>query len=177
MTTFEVISVVAAIVTACAATGAVIFSGIQSQRATESLILSQELERGNVVMHFTDRFLDLVKQGSPESKLSEPEWAYQFWSLHATEFFFFHHGILPTFMYSLWMIDLANFYSGTNGQEIRQSHLQYLNNYSFLYPEMSEFYKQIYEFAGSGGDEKVRNRGVAEFVASWIGTHKRTRLS
>ena len=155
----------------------VIFNGVQAKKTAETLVMNQQLERANAVIHFTSRFFDLVKDGEPSAELSQPQWAYQFWSLHATEFYFFHHSILPTFMYSLWMIDMAKLYSGLTGQAARQSHVQYLNTYSFNYPEMISFFNDLHEIARTCDDENMRNRKVAEFVTSWIAKNRRSALA
>lgn len=177
MTISELISFSVAIVALLLSVIGIVFSGIQTKRATETLVMNQQLERGNAVIHFTSRFFDLVRDGEPDSELTNPQWAYQFWSLHATEFYFFHHGILPTFMYSLWMIDMAKLYSGPNGQHARQSHIQYLHTYSFNYPEMISFFNEINEMARTCNDENMKNRKVAEYVSSWINENKRNWLN
>ncbi len=177
MTTFELISVIVAITALVASIITVAFSGIQTRRATQALLLQQQIERGNAVIHFTSRFFDLVKEGGTFRQFDNPDWAYQFWSLHATEFYFFQYGILPTFMYSLWMIDLASLYSGNDGQFIRETHTKYLNTYSFNYPDMIFFFNEIYELARTAGDENLRNRKVAEFVTTWITENRKSILA
>ncbi len=173
MTTSELISIIVATAALLVSVVAVLFSGIQTKRATEALLLDQQLSRGNAVIHFTSRFFDLLQNGDPFKKIENPDWSYQFWSLHATEFYFFHHGMLPIFMYSLWIIDLAKLYCGNNGQNIRASHKDYLNTYSLNYSEMIEFFNKIYELAKTCGDDNLRNKEVAKFVASWITENKK----
>ncbi len=130
MNTYELISVVAAVIAVVFSAVALFFNGIQTKRATQAQTLNQQLMRGDAVMHFTSRFFDLMKNGEPVKRFQDADWAYQFWSLHATEFYFFQHSVLPVFMYSLWMIDLAKLYCGAEGEKARSSHVQYLNTYS-----------------------------------------------
>jgi hypothetical protein len=177
MSTFEIVSAIVGITALLISAGALIFNGIQTRQANRQLAANQQQERGTAVLHFTSRFFDLAKAGRPEFQLNNPEWAYEFWSLHTTEFYFFHHGILPVFMYTLWMMDLANFYSGEQGDQNRKSHVDYLHTYSFHYPEIGLFYEEIYTIAKTSGDELSRNRRITKFVAEWIKKNRITELS
>ena len=152
------------------------YTGRQARKASEALLLEQRLAHGNSVMHFSDRFFELLKSGQPVKQIGKPDWAYQFWSLHATEFYFFHHSMLPSFMYSLWMMDLAELYSGTDGQRVRESHVQYLKEYSFHYDKMSTFYSELFRLAQSYSDDATRNREVVSFVKRWIEQNRETSL-
>jgi len=173
MTTSQIISITVPLIALVVSTIALIFNGMQVRRAARSFMLNEQIARGNAVMHFTDRFFKLAEQGEPHNKLREPEWAYQFWSLQATEFYFFHHGVLPTFMYTLWMIDMASFYSGSEGEANRKSHLEYLKEYSFNYPEMNSFFNDLYELARTSGEANLRNQKVADFITAWIAKNKK----
>ena len=164
-----ILALVVAIITA-------IYTGIQARKATEAFLFEQQLAHGNAVMHFTDRFFELLKAGPPVKQINYPDWAYQFWSLHAAEFYFFHHSMLPTFMYSLWMMDLAELYSGTDGQRVRDSHIQYLKEYSFHYDKMTSFYSELFRLAQSYRDDATRNREVVKFVKTWIEQNRQTSL-
>lgn len=175
MTTYETISVTAAIVALLISAIALFFNGVKTRESTKALVLDQQLARGNAVMHFTSRFFDLLKEGEPVSKFSDTDWAYQFWSLHSTEFYFFQHGMLPAFMYTLWMIDLAKLYcKEAHGAKIRKSHTDHLETYSFNYPDMIEFFNEIYERAKSCDNENMRNRRIAEYVTPWIAEHRKS---
>jgi hypothetical protein len=151
---------------------AVFYSARQTGLAVSALQLNQQVSRAQSVIHFTNRFFDLVEKGEPCNRFNDQNWIYQFWSLHATEFYFFHHGIIPTFMYSLWMIDLAALYDCSNGPAIRETHKNYLESYSLNYIEMIEFYHSIYEIARDCDDVILRNRKVSRFVMDWIGKNK-----
>ncbi len=185
MTTAEIIAMGGLVV----AVIALVFNGIQTRRSTkflqlnilqaeraaESLLLEHQLARGNATMYFTGRFFDLLKEGKGadlQALLNDPNWAYQFWSLQATEFYFFQHSILPLFMYALWMIDLAKVYAGPNGEAVYQLHTKYLQTYSFNYPDMIEFFGEIYNLAKKHNDENLRNRQVWNYVEGWIKNHK-----
>jgi hypothetical protein len=176
MTPFELLSSVIAIVAVAMSIAAVVYNGVQVKQAAKAILLQQQIERGNAVMHFTERYFELVKEGDTFKKFNDETWSYQFWSLHATEFYFFHHGILPEFMYSLWIIDLANLYSQNSQVSIRASHTDYLQAYSSNYPEMIEFYSRINEIAKHDDDVNLRNNDVAVFVNNWISKNKRELL-
>jgi hypothetical protein len=108
----------------------------QAQKADQALAQGYQLAQSNAVMHFADRFFDLMKESKgdiAQTIIDDQKWANQFWSLHATEFYFFHHNWLPTFMYSLWMVDLAGMYAGPNGEAVRKLHKTYLEIYALNY--------------------------------------------
>lgn len=149
---------------------------LQAERTAESILLDQQLARGNAVTYFTGRFFDLLKDGKGaelQEIINDPNWAYHFWSLQATEFYFFQHGMLPLFMYGLWMIDLAKVYSDPNGEAIYRLHTKYLQTYSFNYPDMIEFFGEIYDLARKHSDENLRNRQVWSYIEKWLKDHKR----
>jgi hypothetical protein len=177
MSAFESVSIIIGAVALILSSGALIFNSIQTRQTNKSLLANQQLERGNAVLHFTTRFFDLVKNGSPEAQLSDPEWSYQFWSLHTSEFYFYHHGILPIFMYTLWMMDLCKFYTGTEGEKVRATHVKYLKTYSFHYKEMADFYNQLYQIAKDSDDEMIRNDRVTKFVGEWFKKNRLAELS
>ena len=114
MTKFELISVIIASFAMLMACATAIFSALQTRKASQALLLQQQLMRGGVIESFTGRFYDLLREGELHNKIKEEEWAYQFWSLLSTEFYFFHHGILPQFMFTLWMVDLSILYKDSN---------------------------------------------------------------
>lgn len=149
----------------------------QADQAEKSVELSLQISKSDSLSHFTDRFFDLLKEigsgGIEEKLLTDAAWAYQFWSLQSTEFYFFHHGILPTFMYSLWMTDLAQLYTGTNGEKIRASHQAYLNTYSLNYDEMCSFYENMYRLAKTPGNTATVNKEIATWISGWIETNRR----
>jgi hypothetical protein len=135
----------------------------EAAAAQEANAHAKQLGQSEAVIHFTGRFFDLLIAGR---RFDDPAWVYQFWSLHATEFYFFHHGWIPEFMYQLWMVELASTYC--EAAQIRTSHQQYLSNYSNNYPEMCEFFRRIREIAmDHRGDLASRNRMVQEHVKSW----------
>jgi hypothetical protein len=146
-----------------------------NKKADQSILLSQQTTKFDAVMHFTDRFFELLKVGKVDETdaslhrkiLNDSTWAYQFWSLHATEFYFFHNRVLPEFMYSLWMVDLAEMYASEQGEQIWKSHLKYLSNYSMHYEKMCEFYEQLYGLAKSARSQDEKNKSIADFVHTW----------
>ena len=151
----------------------------QAQKADQALAQGNQLAQSNAVMHFTDRFFDLLKDSGNnvgQKIINNEAWAYQFWSLHATEFYFFHHNWIPTFMYSLWMVGLAELYSEENGEKIRQSHEKYLRVYSLNYDEMVAFFTKLYDMAQEP-DEKVRNDNIATWIEEWLQTNMKREVS
>jgi hypothetical protein len=177
MTNSELLSILIAIAALLVAGFAAFSTRTQAMRATEALAFQQQIARGDSIMHFTDRFFDLLKSGEPIKKIVDSDWAYQFWSLHAAEFYFFHHGLLPSFMYSLWMIDLADLYGGIEGRRVRESHMQYLKEYVYHYDVMTSFYSELFKIATDYSDSATRNRKVADHVTGWIEGNKKGILS
>lgn len=147
------------------------------RQARQANQLTQQVARGETISHFTDRFFDLLKDvkhpSLQQQLLNESGWAHQFWSLHATEFYFFHHGILPRFMYALWMVYLAELYSGPDGARIWDAHKTYLDTYSLDYNDMYEFYAEIYRIASVTDSPQKQNREVAAWVERWIRKNRR----
>ncbi|WP_420630556.1 hypothetical protein [Candidatus Leptofilum sp.] len=162
------IELIVAIIAIVISSISLLFAGIQTRSATKANKINQQLEKGNAVIHFTSRFFDLAQSGNPDSQINNPEWAYQFWSLHATEFYFFHHGILPEFIYTLWMIDLSESFSGSMKQQFIESQKSYLATYTLSYPLMADFFGDLQKIVRDFNDEGQRNRKVAEFVSNWI---------
>lgn len=149
----------------------------QADQAESAVLLSVQISKSEAISHFTDRFFDLLKDKgdhSIEEKLiRDPGWAYQFWSLQSTEFYFFHHRVIPLFMYTLWMVDLAAMYVGAKGEQIRQSHQAYLDKYSLNYDEMCGFFDEMYKKAKNQSDVKIRNKAIAAWMEDWFKAHQR----
>lgn len=104
-------------------------------------------------------------------KFQDNNWAYQFWSLHASEFYFFHQNWLPFFMYRLWMVELASVYVLDKDSWV--SHEKYLTNYSSNYPEMCDFFRDINNISVNyRNDLPSRNRKVEEYIANWNETKR-----
>lgn len=136
----------------------------QADRAAEANRYTRQIGQSEAVIHFTSRFFDLMREGP---KFNDPHWAYQFWSLHASEFYFFHQKWLPFFMYRLWMVELGSMYVDT--PDSWASHERYLAYYSSNYPEMCDFFRDINSIAMTHrNDLASRNRKIEEFVGRWI---------
>jgi hypothetical protein len=161
---------VAALIALVVSAMALVFNSIQTRNAIKALSMTQTLARGNAVFHFTNRYFDLVRDGDPAQMLDDAKWSYQYWSLHATEFYFFHHGMLPSFMYSLWMFELAGVYRSK--QHTREAHSEHLRIFSAGYPEMVEFFNDLYDTARRCEDDILRNREVAKLVGTWAAKSK-----
>lgn len=81
----------------------------QADKAEQANQYARQLGQSEAVIHFTARFFDLMREGA---LFTNQRWTYQFWSLQATEFYFFDQKWLPLFMYRLWMIELGAMYVG-----------------------------------------------------------------
>lgn len=175
-------SVSAIVLSALFSLGAIWYSREQVKKANQSVKQSQHLAKFDTVMHFTDRFFDLLRDGKYADVdmplhlkvTADKRWANQFWSLHATEFYFYHHRLLPEFMYSLWMVELAKMYRDSKGDEVWKLHKEYLNTYSLNYQEMCDFYETIHMFSKSEIPEDERNKKIREYVIKWLEEHPLT---
>ena len=177
MTIYEKITVCISISALLVTCIVVYYNAIQIKKSSEAILMQRQVFRGNTIENFSNRFFELLKQGRLHDKINDPDWAYQFWSLLATEFYFYHHCILPEFMYSLWMIDLAKLYYEENGTSIRKSHTNYLDTYSFQYTKMTDFFDMIHQISQKYSHEKARNENVSKFVKDWINENKLLELS
>jgi hypothetical protein len=174
MTNFELLSIVIAIFALIFSGVGLFFNGIQTRKAAKAYILDQQLSLGNSTIHFTSRFMDLVKDGEPIEKLDDDKWAYRFWTLQAAEFYFFHRQMLPKFMYTLWVIDLAKLYTQGGGKKAWKSHYKYLETYSIGYEEMTDFFQKIYHIAQTTASLNERNKEISSFVDQWILSNSRS---
>lgn len=157
--TFQAVSAVVTVIALLVATVALFFNGVQARNAIR-------VSQSNTLIHFTSSFFDLLKLGSPADKIpTDPHYAAQFWGLQTTEFYFFENRMLPLFKYTLWMVELASTYRGRNGQQIRDSHNQYLSRYSAFYPEIIDHFQKIQELAKQPDTER-RAKSIADFVRS-----------
>lgn len=139
----------------------------QASAAIGANDFARQVGQSQAVVHFTGRFFDLLSDGP---RFGDAKWEYQFWSLHATEFYFFDNSWVPGFMYQLWMVELAAMY---RTPEVRESHARYLQAYSGNYARMCDFFDEVQEVARRhDGDASSRNRKVASVVEHW---EKRTR--
>jgi hypothetical protein len=136
----------------------------EATAAQEANEHARRMGQSEAVIHFTGRFFDLMADGA---QFADPAWTYQFWSLHATEFYFFHNRWIPEFMYQLWMVELASTYC--ESPKIWASHERYLSNYSPNYPQMCDFFRRVHEIAtGHRNDLSSRCRAVQEHVKNWL---------
>ena len=157
------ISVIVAAVSCAISFWALRTSRRQADLAADANDRASQIAHGQAVIHFSSRYFDLMNRGP---RFYDPRWTYQFWSLHSTEFYFFHMGWLPDFMYELWMVELASMYSA-HGQ-VWTSHEEYLNCYSINYPEMWNFFRKLRELASrQGDDDSPPSADVQVFVKSW----------
>jgi hypothetical protein len=124
---------------------------------------AQQSGVGAIVIHFTSRFFELMKDGP---RFDDPAWTYQYWSLQATEFYFFDNGWLPSFLYELWMVEMVTGYRSF--PETKDSHRHYLDRYAANYPSIVSFFAHLADIATTDFDsERDRNLAVSELVSSW----------
>jgi hypothetical protein len=98
------------------------------------------------------------------------DWAYQYWSLQATEFYFFDNNWLPQFMYELWMVELVHTYRAYPPS--RPSHQRYVTRYALSYPEMTTFFDGLHQISKREfTDDVVRHKAINSYVAHWKGRH------
>jgi hypothetical protein len=130
-----------------------------AERATEH---AQQSGVGAIVIHFTSRFFELMKGGP---RFDDPDWTYQYWSLQATEFYFFDNGWLPSFLYEIWMVEMVTGYRSFPGT--KDSH-HYLERYAANYPSIVRFFAHLADIATTDFDsERDRNLAVSSLVSSW----------
>jgi hypothetical protein len=158
------VAVVTSAVSALIAWGAKKQTHRQADMAVAQVELSAQTGQSATVIHFTSRFFDLIRDGM---RFDNDEWRYQYWSLHATEFYFFHNGWLPRFIYELWVVELVN--RCYRAQPKAWSwHRTYLNLYSISYYEMGEFFSGLHEIAMHTYEtERDRNAEITTYVGRW----------
>jgi hypothetical protein len=143
----------------------------QADLAEHAIDHARQAGQAATVIHFTSRFFDLMKDGD---HFDDRAWAYQFWSLQATEFYFFDNAWLPSFMYELWMVELVAGYCADPA--VWPSHKQYLNRYSANYPTMLKFFTGLAEIAEAEiATDHERNATITAYVAAWpsrAGSHQ-----
>jgi hypothetical protein len=171
MSKYEFISILVGALAVTVSAIAMAFVGIQARRASQTFRFTQQIERSEAVAHFTGQFLSLLSGGDPAKLILNADWAYRFWSLQSTEFYFFHHGILPKFIYTLWMVDLASLYSGPSGRRALETHEEFLRAYAVNYPAMVDFFKGVRAIACAGSDPSQQSAQIAGYVESWHRHH------
>lgn len=138
----------------------------QASAATSANQFAKQVGQSEAVIHFTGRFFDLMNDGP---KFGDTKWEYHFWSLLATEFYFFENSWVPDFMFQLWMVELTSMYYRV---QVRESHRSYLRHYSGNYGRMCDFFSDLQDIAQrSNDDAATRHRKVAEIVDKWEKTH------
>jgi hypothetical protein len=151
----------------------------QVEQATEAYRFTQQVEKGTAVIHFTAQFSELLEAGDPLQQFVPPTspekvaWQNRYWSLLGTEFYFFHHGLLPEFMFSLWVANLAELYRSEHGSGAWESHRRFMEAYSVEYPEMLEFFAEVHLLAETTGDNLAMRQAVSARVRDWIAANRR----
>lgn len=140
----------------------------QASAAIGANQFARQVGQSEAVIHFTGRFFDLMCDGP---KFGDQAWEYQFWSLHAAEFYFFDNTWIPSFMYQLWMVELTSLYAD---DRVRESHNDYLQCYSGNYARMSSFFEELQGIGWRYKDPVSRNRKVADLVDGWTRIEAKT---
>jgi hypothetical protein len=135
----------------------------QADLAEHAIAHAKQSGQVATVIHFTSRFFDLMKEGE---HFEDRDWTYQFWSLQATEYYFFDNAWLPSFMYELWMVEMVAAYCADPA--VWRSHEQYLTRYSSNYPTMLSFFTGLAEIATQSFEsDHDRNATITGYVAAW----------
>lgn len=133
----------------------------QADSAELSLDNARQAGQSTTVIHFTNRFFDLIRDGL---RFADPSWAQQFWGLQATEYYFFDRGWLPGFMYELWMVELVEAYRADAA--VWASHEQYLDRFAVNYPEMVAFFSGLAVIANQEfATARDRNLSITRYLA------------
>ncbi len=139
----------------------------QAEIAARSYRHARQIGHSQAVLQFIGQFTELMNAGP---KFDDSSWSYVFWSLHSTEFYFYHNDMLPEFIYQLWMMDLASLY--VDDDAAWRTHDKYLTNYQFGYGEMREFFEEIKSIAAANKEiVRVRNRGIVDYMQLWKSGH------
>jgi hypothetical protein len=134
----------------------------QADSAELALDNARQAGQGATVIHFTNRFFDLIHDGL---RFTDPAWAQQFWGLQSTEFYFFDRGWLPGFMYELWMVELVDAYRADPA--VWASHQRYLTRFAVNYPDMVAFFAGLAAIAGQDfADAPERNQNITRYVSA-----------
>jgi hypothetical protein len=168
MSQYEFISILVGLVAVSVSAFAMIFTGVQARRASQALLFAEQIEKGEAVAHFSGQFLQLIADGEPGTMVSNDLWAYRYWSLQSTEFYFFHHRILPPFIYTLWMADLAVLYAGSSGPTAIRTQRAFLKPYEECYPQMIRFFEGLQTIAAEETEVLNRNSRIAAYVQGWV---------
>jgi hypothetical protein len=143
----------------------------QAKHAKASLRQNEDFSRANVVIHYMEAYQEFVatNDGIPNPmQFNDAKWAGTYWSLHSAEFYFFHHGVIPPEIYTLWMIDVVEMYTADS---VWKSHERYLESYEILYPEMRYFFSGVREKSKINNIED-RHHAVKSFIDHWIELNK-----
>jgi hypothetical protein len=136
MTIPDMITAAAAWTAILVSAAAIVVAGRQGHRLTRMTLADAYSGRQSEnVIHFTDRYLDLIGDGM---NVGDEHWRRELWGLLSTEFYFFSEGWLPTFIFQLWMIELARTYR--DHPDVWQSHATYLDQFEMAYPQMHRFF-------------------------------------
>jgi hypothetical protein len=135
----------------------------QGDVAERAVFDAQQTAQSAAVIHFTNRFFDLMGNGA---KFEDADWAYQYWSLHATEFYFFDKNWLPLFMYELWMVELVSTYR--THPLSKSSHQRHVARYALNYPEMASFFNELARISEREfRDDKARHEAITCYIVAW----------
>ena len=167
MTQYEIVSISIALLAFVVAICGLLFHSLQVKKATKANLISQQIERGNAIMHFSNRYHEITKDHVISEKFDDAIWCFNYWGLLAIEFYFFHYSVIPHFIFSLWMLELSDHFASEKKEIIKKSQTQFLSTYSTVYPEMIQFFRRIYEIASTDDYSSSRHKSIARFVEEW----------
>lgn len=145
----------------------VLFAWRQTVTASVLVQASAQAEESRAVMFFTDHFLELCRGRDPGELISDKEWADRYWNLLGTEFYFFQTGVVPEFIFSIWMTFLADLYVVDDGLTAWKSHEAYLDIYAERYQGLYDFYTELHQASISIPHPTIRANEVAAVVSRW----------
>jgi hypothetical protein len=166
MTISDMLTATAAWTAILVSAAAIVVAGRQAHRLAKMTLADAFSGRQSEnVIHFTDRYLDLIGDGM---KMDDEHWRRELWGLLSTEFYFFSEGWLPTFIFQLWMVELARTYR--ERPEVWKSHATYLDQFEVAYPQMHRFFYGLQVIATNDVDKTPTrgfdHRAVTTYVAS-----------
>lgn len=134
----------------------------QAATARNANLFAREARHAEAVLQFTGRYAELIDGGL---RFGHRSWEYQFWALYALEYFFYERRWMPSFIFELWMIELASMYESG---EVRASHVEYLGHDVERPEGMASFFGRLLAIAESCSDDRAtRSREIMQLVRTW----------
>lgn len=139
---------------------------IQIVKQNEALVLQNRLGQLSSIEFFSNSFKEILKDCDRGlvSSLENEQFAKNYWSLLSNEYYAFHYGVIPKFLFSLWIVDLLRIYKSKNGVKIREFHKNHLKVYNLVYQEMCLFFQEVYKISQMEIDEDLQHKKILALV-------------